>query len=182
KFPQSIAHLHNDYGQYQEPELMVHDVFYALDELFQLSAASIDQVLELLEDRIRRLMLGQSPTELPELLLAKAYVDDLRRSVRDTLDIVRHRGSSHWPRTKDSRLARKAERAANDLESKYVSLHRRCEECSDQCSNGITILANAGAREQTQKAIEQTDKVTKLTFLAYVFVPMSFSASFFGMN
>jgi Mg2+ and Co2+ transporter CorA len=35
---------------------------------------------------------------------------------------------------------------------------------------------------ESKKAISQAERVGKLTFLAFIFVPLSFTASFFGMN
>ncbi|KAF2238372.1 hypothetical protein EV356DRAFT_507477 [Viridothelium virens] len=182
KLPQTVNHLHNNYGRLLKSDVMEKDAFYALNELFHFSAASVDQYLALLEDKVGRITIDQPVSGLSELLMAKAIVDDYRRSVRETLHIVRCRGASNWPRVKEERWAQKAERSAKELESRYERLLQRCEDLSEQCGSGITLLADNRAKDQSQQAIEQTDKVAKLTFLAYIFVPLSFTASFFGMN
>lgn len=37
-------------------------------------------------------------------------------------------------------------------------------------------------RRQSQRGIEQTDRISKLSFLAYFYIPLTFVASFYGMN
>ncbi|KAB5584717.1 hypothetical protein GE09DRAFT_1067956 [Coniochaeta sp. 2T2.1] len=46
----------------------------------------------------------------------------------------------------------------------------------------MTILMNAAAIDESQKAIAQAEGVAKLTTLAFFFVPLSFTTSIFGMN
>jgi Mg2+ and Co2+ transporter CorA len=35
---------------------------------------------------------------------------------------------------------------------------------------------------ESKKAIDQAERVTRLTLLAFIFVPLAFTTSFFGMN
>jgi len=41
---------------------------------------------------------------------------------------------------------------------------------------------NRASLEESRRAIEQAEKVKRLTLLAFFFVPLSFTASIFGMN
>ena len=178
KFPQSIDFLHEDYGRYLKPEVMAYDAFYALHELFQFSAASIDQLLELFEHSIRT----TSHSSISELLLAKPLVDDYRRYVKDILEIVCARGGPKWPQAAEPKHREKANRAAEQLESRYQRLLDRCDRLSDFCASSITILTNFETQRQTDKAIEQMDRISKLSVLAYVYIPLTFAAGFYGMN
>jgi len=181
-YPQSVDHVHAKYGRYLKCEIMAHDAFYALNELFEFSAASVDQLLELSEGNIRMDPHHPDATRLSELLLINAFVDDYRSYIKDVLEIVHSRGNPKWPRVTEPRLREKADRAAGQLENRYRRLLGRSERLSEHCNSGISILMNLEAHQQTEKAMTQTDRLGKLSVLAYIYIPLTFAASFYGMN
>lgn len=182
QYSQSIDHIHKSYGTYLKSEIMAHDAFYALHEIFEFSAASVDQLLELFEGHIRTTSSGSDSTRLSELLIVKSLVDDYRSYIKDTLEIVCGRGSPKWPRVEDPKRREKADRAADKLEFRYERLLRRCDRLSEHCASSITILMNFETQRQTGKAIEQADRLSKLSLLAYFYIPLTFATSFYGMN
>lgn len=64
----------------------------------------------------------------------------------------------------------------------YEGLLVRCIELSETCIRGITLAMNKATIEESHRAIEQSERVKKLTLLATLFIPLSFSASLLGMN
>ena len=64
----------------------------------------------------------------------------------------------------------------------YEQLHGRCVDLSKLCTQGITLAMNKATIEESRKAIEQSGRVRKLTLLATLFIPLSFTASLLGMN
>ncbi|KAL7936455.1 hypothetical protein V8C35DRAFT_295533 [Trichoderma chlorosporum] len=64
----------------------------------------------------------------------------------------------------------------------YEELRVRCIELSNLCTSGITLAMNKATIEESRKAIEQSERVKKLTILATLFIPLNFSSSLFGMN
>ncbi len=64
----------------------------------------------------------------------------------------------------------------------YEQLLNRCIELSKMCNWGITLAMNKATIEESRKAIEQSERVKKLTILATLFIPLNFSSSLFGMN
>lgn len=181
--PQSIHQLVKNFGGDLNPEIMAQDAFYALHELFEFSAASIDQVLELCESNTIDIPHESLSIRLSELLLLKAYVDDYRGYVKDTLATVRAGGDRSWPRVKEGTpYWEKANRAAVQLELRYKRLLERCERLQDNCANSMTILMNQQAQQQNERAMEQTKQLNKLSILAYFYIPITFTTSFFGMN
>ncbi|KAF2009120.1 hypothetical protein BU24DRAFT_90890 [Aaosphaeria arxii CBS 175.79] len=64
----------------------------------------------------------------------------------------------------------------------YEQLHVRCVDLSKLCTQGINLAMNKAAIEESRKAIEQSERLKKLTLLATLFIPLTFSASLFGMN
>lgn len=61
-------------------------------------------------------------------------------------------------------------------------LLRRHEEVQSRADKIITVLTAVISIEESRKAITQTRDVTRITYLAFLFVPMSFVASFLSMN
>jgi hypothetical protein len=64
----------------------------------------------------------------------------------------------------------------------YEQLHLRCIDLSNMCTQGITLAMNKATIEESRKAIEQSERLKKLTLLATLFIPLSFCSSLFGMN
>ena len=64
----------------------------------------------------------------------------------------------------------------------YQELLSRSIQLTERCTMGIQTMMNKAMVLESQKAIEQAERVKKLTLLASFFIPLSFTASFFGMN
>ncbi|EEQ29247.1 conserved hypothetical protein [Microsporum canis CBS 113480] len=64
----------------------------------------------------------------------------------------------------------------------YEQLYDRCIDLSKTCTRGITLAMNKAAIEESHKAIEQSERLKKLTLLATLFIPLSFTSSLLGMN
>lgn len=182
RFPQSINHIHDNYGRHLKTDVMAHDAFYALNELFEFSAASVDQFLEVIEDSMAGVLSFSNRDGISELLLANSLLDDYKAYLEDILEIICSQGGPRWPRATDPKQREKADRAAALLKSRYDRLSKRCDRLAEQCSGGITIFTNAESQRQAETSIEQTERLKKLSVLAYFYIPLTFAASFFGMN
>lgn len=44
------------------------------------------------------------------------------------------------------------------------------------------MITNRAMLKEARKSVDQAETVTKLTYLAFFFLPLSFTASLFGMN
>jgi hypothetical protein len=71
---------------------------------------------------------------------------------------------------------------AKGLLEDYEELHVRCIELSNMCTGGINLAMNKTTIEESRKAIEQSERLKRLTLLATLFIPLSFSSSLLGMN
>lgn len=71
---------------------------------------------------------------------------------------------------------------ADGLLADYHELYLRCIDLLTMCSHGITLAMGKSSIEESRKAIEQSQRLKKLTILATLFIPLSFSTSVFGMN
>ncbi|CAG8410499.1 unnamed protein product [Penicillium salamii] len=70
----------------------------------------------------------------------------------------------------------------NGLFEDYEQLHVRCVDLSKMCTRGITLAMNKATIEESRKAIEQSERLKRLTLLATLFIPLTFSSSLLGMN
>jgi len=64
----------------------------------------------------------------------------------------------------------------------YNALLQKSRKLCEKCKNGIEITMNKSLVLESRRAIEQTERVKKLTLLATFFIPLTFSTSVFGMN
>lgn len=71
---------------------------------------------------------------------------------------------------------------AEGLLEDYEELHIRCNDLLTMCAQGINSGIGKATIEESRKAIEQSKRLKKLTILATLFIPLSFSTSLFGMN
>ncbi|GKZ42702.1 hypothetical protein AbraIFM66951_002634 [Aspergillus brasiliensis] len=70
----------------------------------------------------------------------------------------------------------------NGLLEDYEQLHARCIELSNMCTQGIGLAMNKATIDESRRAIEQSERLKRLTLLATLFIPLSFSSSLLGMN
>ena len=189
-FVQNVSFLDKDFGKTIDLETVKMDPFYALDEFFRLLAASEHQFLNLMETKVREYgqLGGNNRDSIAEIQLIKKLVDKHAERLHDTLDIVHARGGPSW--RKHSSISNpdatnntiKGNEAAVYLESIFGKLCRRADAVSGACQDEVMLLSNDSVVHEAQRSIEQTEGLAKVTFIAFVFVPLSFTTSFFGMN
>lgn len=185
-FSQSSALLCSEYGKSLEEKLVATNQFYALHELFRFCAFSYAQYLNIVESKLDEETAlyayfadieDQSHT-LHRQRMLEVHADRLRGTISA---IERHGGfneSLSTERTMDSLQGQ----AARSLLADYQHLLVRTEKMSVQCQAQMTLLMNQAMIAESRKAIKQAEEVTKLTRLAFVFVPLGFTASICGMN
>lgn len=71
---------------------------------------------------------------------------------------------------------------AQGLLESYEQLHARCVDLSKKCTQGINLAMNQAMIEESSKAIQQSERLKRLTLLATLFVPLSLTSSLMGMN
>ena len=64
----------------------------------------------------------------------------------------------------------------------FEHLLKRARVLMSECDGGMTIVLNQTNIKEAQKAMAQAEGVVRLTKLAFVFIPLSLTTSFFGMN
>ena len=68
------------------------------------------------------------------------------------------------------------------LRNDFQDILSRSEKLTVRCTTGIQNMMNRAMVLEAHKAIQQTERLKKLTLLATFFIPLSFVSSLFGMN
>lgn len=183
---QSASLIHLDYGKMLDKNILTQDPFYALHELFVLCAYSEVQFLNIVESKIRD---DAAEDIVPDHNISPAntiYFQSLLEGhinqLRQTIVAIQSRDNAGWPRPSDTDLKQKSTASAQTLLQDYEGLLRRAETLCKLCKSRLQILMSKAGIVESNKAIEQAKVVTKLTRSAFVFIPLSFVSSFFGMN
>lgn len=181
---QSCALMHTDLGKSLDPETMRCDPFYSLTEIFRFAAASEFQFLDLMKTKIQAAtILEASGGRISELQVIKDIIDEHCELLYENLEKIRSRGGTDWPKApNETRMQKKAEAAVGKLINDFEKLILRAKSLSDKCTDAVSVMRNDAMYRESQKVIEQSETLAKLTFLASFFVPLSFTTSFFGMN
>jgi hypothetical protein len=186
-FPQSAALLAQDYGNRLNAELMSLDPFYALTDLFAFCAFSEAQCLNLLESMIgsdtNYSSLSQETPTLSNILCCQEILDAHLMQIRTTIEIIKRRGGTNWPHvSKHHKQYESAAYTANALQKDFEDLATRAELHLGRCTRGTKIIMNNVMLAESKQAIAQAQGVARLTLIAFFYIPLSFTTSFFGMN
>ncbi|KAL4939102.1 hypothetical protein BDV06DRAFT_199476 [Aspergillus oleicola] len=181
---QSVSRLHADYGRSLRPNLMGEDAFYALAEIFNFAASSEMCFLNLIDTKLDSYAQGLEGNELVDLQNLRYTRQILYRHIQKIEQVqssIHNARQRKWSKSR-SRNKHKANSSADAIESDFKHLLSRAEKLHKRCNEAITVLMSGISISESKRAIEQTERVAKLTFLAFIFVPLSFTTSFFGMN
>jgi len=185
-FAQSSAHLATDYGKSLDSKVMAIDQFYALHELFLFCAFSQSQYLNMLESKLETETASQRSSEKIEdqsqLLHHQSTLQVQVNRLRETIAAIEECSSLNQPRSMEYTTDKTQQQAARLLLNDYQHLLSRAERLSAQCQAQMALLMNQAMIAESNKAITQAQEVTKLTRLAFVFIPLSFTSSICGMN
>lgn len=187
-FAQSSALLASEYGKTLDKKLIVTEQFYALHELFLFCAFSHSQYLNIIESKLdNETDFHVSSDQIEDhsnILYRQRMLETHANHFRTTIAVIRAFGGlSKSEQIEDGETADSVpRRAAKSLLTDYQHLLSRNERLSTQCQAQMALLMNRAMIAESTKAIQQAKEVTKLTRLAFVFVPLSFTASVCGMN
>ena len=182
---QSASLLHLDYGRKLDHEIMSCDPFYALHDVLRFVAFTTVQLLNLIKSKTRMELEHSALIELKRQTVSnvvynKRILERHIEYIREILMFIRSRADCDWPRHPDPEKI--AHVASRRLVSDFEYLESQAQALVVECDSGIEIIAQNAMTQEAQNALIQAEGVAKLTKLAFIFVPLSFTSSFFGMN
>lgn len=167
---------------------MADDALYALSDVFRLSATSEGQFLNLVHEQIEHeleVSRHANPTNASMLNLRylRGILENHITKLTEIVLFLKNHDQIPWPRAPPESPERvETDRMQNTLLNDFSHLHRRSERLSRSCHEGMQSLANSAAFQESAKAVANATRVERLTLLATIFVPSSFTSSAFGMN
>lgn len=190
KTPQSATLLADHYAEFADLRLLGKDPFYALDELFKFAAHAECIALATVETKINAETGYAVTTQQRHLTLSNLlYFQDLLLGhlamLHENIDFVKRRGHRSWPQvsnTDDDGLEATAQLAAETLLKDFEYLQFWAKSLYERCTQGTTVIMNNAMLAQSERAGLQAEGLRKLTLVAFFYIPLSFTASFFGMN
>lgn len=211
RFTQSASLLsHESYGRFLAEDMVRLDAFYALNEVFFFAASAENQFLNLLSAKLVSSVRNQYSREsmtaaLSSLNFHKTILERHMERLRGTVRVIEGRGSPYWPSvlTPSTTTAHQSNEPQSPLKSgsgispsvceeiqgadrallaDYNYLLHRSQHLSSQYQGAAEHLRNSVMMEESKRAIEQAQGVGRLTLLAFFFVPLGFTTSFFSMS
>ena len=183
---QSASLLHVDYGRSLRPNIMACDALYSLNELFTVAIVSESQLLNLISSKLDKFFDNegtQNFDSLPNLEYFKQILYRHIQYIQHSMHSIRGTKVRRWPKAgAENEMSLKAKAAAEALERDLEHNLDQAKMLHTRCKDAITILMSATSIAESQKAMVQAERLGKLTFLAFIFVPLGFTTSFFGMN
>ena len=183
----SLLHSRLFYSKNLDTATAAADTFYALSDLFAFVAASENQFLNMIGGKVKKemdplvLVRQQDPT-IANLLHSKEVLDQHIQHISRVICIIQSRWSSNWPKATIPTQVQIVEATSVALLQDFQDLHTRAKILSSQCEKGMTIIMNNASIRESRMGFHQAEGVARLTRLAFVFIPLSYTASFFGMN
>lgn len=155
-------------------KLCVNDPFMFLSDVLDTSTLSWMHVLSYL--RASYESLPPSPSDQAARL--RADKEMLERGLcyfTEVLSFLRH-PPENWQHTNRSK------EVAQRLETDFKVLHNEAESLSTWCTESISIAMSTISIMDSQQSLAEARRVQLITVLAFIFIPMTFIASCFGMN
>lgn len=119
---------------------------------------------------------------LENLRYTKNLIDHHNTRIKQAVTLLKSRDLLEWPRAQDNSQSFVAEKEVRLLHSDFEYLEDRARTLSTACDQAIDSLVNQSVFEVSVQGLQNALDVQRLTVLATVFIPMSFTASLFGMN
>ena len=186
KGAEAASQLCVGYGRTLYEDIMATDPLYALTEVFNVTTASMNQYLNLVEHKLAGFTDDAHYDDFDMLSNLRYSKDILYRQQRQLeqvnawLKLHQLRRGTGWRTTSEEDP--KASQAAESVIQRYDYLHTRVKTLQAQCQDAISNLMNSINMKEVKNSYIQAKRITKLTFLAFVFAPLSFTTSFFAMN
>jgi Mg2+ and Co2+ transporter CorA len=181
--PQSAALLPFELETFLDEKNARNNAMYALSNIFRHAAFSEAQVLNVLDRQIEHELGVMQPEDMRSHTLdnLQYFSSILTRHIRHIRNALRALKST------DNEFSAGGDAAITSatresLMVDFDELLSRALDLYERCKDGMGVMQNRAIIVESRKAIEQSERVKKLTMLASFFVPLSFSTSVFGMN
>ncbi|EED22770.1 hypothetical protein TSTA_062570 [Talaromyces stipitatus ATCC 10500] len=167
----------------EEMQLCLQDPIMLATDLFKTSALSWRQFFAFFHHIKNECTQQENRTEIADQLRRdKEVLDRAYRYFEDVICLLDHRYALNQPICSSSVEREQVDKILCQVRDDFKLLQAESAKLREQCTDSIGIEMNMISIRNAKKSIEQTERVRLLTFMAYLFIPLSFVASIFGMN
>lgn len=173
----------------RDREVMQQDPLYALNGIFSFFVASEAQMLSFLARQIESNTAPKvdavevvGTESLSNLLHCRQLLEGHCEELSYVLGIIRRRGGKKWPRAQSGASRDISEKAASSLQADLEYLVERAVVLRNRSETSITLAMNVASIGEARRGVHQTKAMFRFTVLVSIYVPLTFTASFFGMN
>ncbi len=172
-------------------ELAAEDSFYAVSEILTFSAVSESQVLNMMESKIAKetdpsVLPARTDLSLTNLLYHKQILERHILRIDENVRMIEARSNQDWPRSNRAietpNMVQQVDKEAKKILKDFQYLLSRAQDLSRRCETGMQIVMQNLQVRESKEQIKEAKSVTNLTRLAFVFIPLSYTASVFGVN
>ena len=188
RLPQSLCRMPLHYGRFLDHGTMREDPFYALHSIFHYIASSECQMLDMIQDKLGKhsklditANVAVHTMSQTNLLHFQEVLEQRITQLENSRQIIKRRGGVWWPRAQAER-ALVAESAVSLLLEDYEYLLHRAKVLLSRCERSMEMIMNMVSIEEARRGVEQNSIFFKFTVVASIYIPLSFTSSFFGMN
>lgn len=180
-----VSQLYQNYGRSLRPDIQAADPFYALGEIFRLSANSQQQFLNVIDAKLRTYS-AKGPQHDYEILPHLKYTQQILYSrisdIKRVLMSIENTLRPAWAKSNSQTGKEKAQIAYDTFQRDFKHLLDHAVSLYDRTKEAISVLQSSISIKESRGAILQAEKAGKLTFLASAFIPVSVATGIFGMN
>lgn len=186
---QNICLLPFQYGSKLDKDVASQDALYAVSEVFQFAASAESQFLNLLQRCIKHELafIGGDENDtslhysvsLLNLKYIKTQLTSHVKRLAEAVSVLRNRSFLRGPHMLELGTA---SRTADSLLADFEYLQQRADTLARECEQGMATLANSTMLKEARLSAAMGMRVQRLTFIATIFIPLSFVCSIWGMN
>lgn len=165
------------------------DPFYVLTAIFNFVIAAECEFLVMmriiLEQELERSIESKEKSLIVhDLEYNRQCLDRHIRQMKHLMEFIDSREDSGWPGAGavGSLEHREIDRGRRLLKKDLEVLLSDAFILSADFKTGMSPLMNSAMTDESQRAVAQAERTAQLTALAFFFIPLSFTSSFFGMN
>lgn len=187
--PQSLAIFPEGYGRSIDWSISNSDRFHVLSDMFRLALFSQRQLLNLKKEKITAETNQQSLNEenptLANLLYFRIILQGQLNNASNILQLTKEENglfpNGHSNCAAPS-VAQSEAASAMAHHSLFLDSQSQANVLQEMCTQGMSLISNKSMLAESERAIQQAKSVTKLTLVAFVYLPFTFTCGFFGMN
>lgn len=183
--PKDHVRVAND----EELALLRKSPFAVLANVLARAASAWAHMLNLIDSDIDKCKTRAASTAAEALGLALEqlrfnfdFLAHAKQCLNDNIYLIDSRGCQGWPGHQEYETGSLGARLVASLRVDHTYLVNRSSELSRRCETVSQVLADTLKMIETSDSLDQTKRLNNLTVLAFIFVPVGFVSTFFGMN